>query len=218
MMSKRKISALLVAPFVLLLLVVLTYTPRSDSKAPSTHDLQATQEAKDFLESSSPNLVPGLSKPSPGEIFAVLTIPKIGVSYPVKEGTDLPILEAAVGHYSSTQLPGELGNTGLAGHVCCREHGSPFRRLNELRPGDQVVLDTKSASYEYSVLAMPACGPDMPQLVDQSNISVLHPTPCDTTHPPKSSYITMTTCYPEGPDPTPVRLIVWAELKRSIAR
>ena len=87
--------------------------------------------------------------PVPGDALALLRVPAFGADYevPVLEGTGLDVLRRGVGHYRGTALPGEVGNFALAGHRI--SHGQPFRRLLELREGDQVVVETRWAVHTY---------------------------------------------------------------------
>ena len=44
------------------------------------------------------------------------------------------------GHYSGTALPGQVGNFAIAGHRVGK--GEPFLNLDQLRPGDAVIVET----------------------------------------------------------------------------
>lgn len=55
------------------------------------------------------------------------------------------------GWYPTTAQPGESGNTAIAGHRL--GYGDPFENLDELRPGDDIKLDTsEGASRSYRVV------------------------------------------------------------------
>lgn len=60
----------------------------------------------------------------PGDAMALLRIPAFGPDYevPILSGTDLAILDRGVGHYTTTAMPGEVGNFAVAGHRVT--HGS----------------------------------------------------------------------------------------------
>jgi sortase A len=84
-----------------------------------------------------------------GAAIGRLSIPKIGVSYDVVEGTDTASLERGPGHYPSTAFPG-LGQTvAIAGHRTT--FLAPFRYLNELAPGDLIQLQMPYATFTYTV-------------------------------------------------------------------
>lgn len=55
----------------------------------------------------------------------------------------------AVGHYSTSGNPGEGMNIVLAGHN--NTLGEVFRNLNQLSPGDEIVLFTEAGEFHYQV-------------------------------------------------------------------
>ncbi|HEX5366807.1 MAG TPA: sortase, partial [Acidimicrobiales bacterium] len=91
---------------------------------------------------SSPDLV-GSPPPSPaaGDAVARLRIPRIGVDKVVVEGVQVDDLKRGPGHYPDSPLPGQPGNAAIAGHRTT--YGAPFFRLNELDPGDPILVTTR---------------------------------------------------------------------------
>jgi sortase A len=84
-----------------------------------------------------------------GAAIGRIRIPKIGADYDVVEGTDTASLRKGPGHYPATALPG-LGRTfGIAGHRTT--YLAPFRRVNELKPGDRIVVSMPYARFTYVV-------------------------------------------------------------------
>ncbi len=128
-------------------------------------------------------------EPLPGDATALLRIPAFGADYeiPVLEGTDLDILAEGVGHYSGTAAPGEVGNFALAGHRVT--HGQPFSRLLELEPGDEVVVETRTAVHTYVIDEPPRS-----LTVDDTATWVLDPVPGEPDREPSRALITLTTC------------------------
>ncbi|GAA2675316.1 class E sortase [Streptomyces lunalinharesii] len=146
--------------------------------------------------------------------YAVLRIPRIGLTAPVAEGVDRTAVlnRGYVGHYPGTAQPGGPGNTALAGHR--NTHGEPFRHLDRLRPGDTVVVDTARLRATYVVRAtLPETTP--------GDTGVLAPVPRSTVHPghgftAPGAYLTLTTCTPEYT--STYRLVVWAVLRTAQPR
>jgi sortase A len=86
-----------------------------------------------------------------GKASALVRIPKFGRSYvvPVLEGVSTEVLTKGYGHFRETADPGEVGNYALAAHRVT--HGEPLRRMPELRPGDEVVIETAERTYTYEL-------------------------------------------------------------------
>jgi sortase A len=140
-----------------------------------------------------------------GEAFAVLHIPRLGADYSrvVLEGTDEDELKQGPGHYVGTAMPGERGNVGLAGHRVGK--GSPFLDLDQLRPGDPIVVETADSWFVYRVLGDRATGnvagdsSGIPgqEIVSPSDVQVISPTPdAPASAAATGSYLTLTTCHP----------------------
>ncbi|MFF8470092.1 class E sortase [Streptomyces griseus] len=148
------------------------------------------------------------SAPRWDQAYAVLRIPRIGLTAPVAEGTSKGgVLDRGyVGHYARTAQAGQAGNFALAGHR--NTHGEPFRRIDRLRAGDRITVETRDAVYTYTVgkrLARTA----------PSDSGVIAPVPRSniTTSVGYSApgyYLTLTTCTPEFS--SRYRLIVWGKL------
>lgn len=127
-----------------------------------------------------------------GAVVGRVEIPRIGVSAIVREGDDVKTLRRAVGHIPGTSLPGDAGNTGLAGH-----RDTFFRGLRNIQTGDQIMVTTPAGNARYRVRST--------RVVDPSEVSVLAPT--------GGSTLTLVTCYPFNYiGAAPKRFIVRAEI------
>ncbi len=84
-----------------------------------------------------------------GDPVGRIDIPAIGLSKAFVEGVDRDVLRQGPGHYPGTALPGHPGNTAIAGHRTT--HGAPFYHLDELAPGDEIVLTTAEGEFHYLV-------------------------------------------------------------------
>jgi len=84
-----------------------------------------------------------------GDALGTISIPRIGVGYTVVQGTDELSLEKGPGHYPDTAMPG-LGRTvAVAGHRTT--YLAPFRRLDQLRPGDRIMVRMPYGRFTYRV-------------------------------------------------------------------
>lgn len=80
---------------------------------------------------------------------AVVTIPSIGISYPVLSKTSDDLLKISVNKYWGPE-PNEVGNYCIVGHNY--KNGKMFGRLSELVNGDVVELeDSLGRVFEYKV-------------------------------------------------------------------
>lgn len=178
------------------------------STAPERHGDRMRQESRGTLEQVPP------PRPRRDAAYAVLRIPRLGLTVPVAEGTGRSAVlnKGYAGHYAHTAQPGETGNFALAGHR--NTHGEPFRFLNRLRPGDTVEVVTAAARYTYAVdRTVPRTTP--------SDGTVVAPVPYSTAHPSlrytePGSYLTLTTCTPEYS--SAYRLVVWGRLTGAVPR
>ncbi|MEU6234838.1 class E sortase [Kitasatospora sp. NPDC047058] len=127
----------------------------------------------------------------PGKGFAIIYLPKLGLKFPIAEGTSKSAVldKGLVGHYTGTGMPADkTGNFALAAHR--NTHGEPFRHINQLTKGDKIVVETATAYYTYEITGgIPETPP--------SNVSVIKPVPNGSGFSQAGRYITLTTCTPE---------------------
>lgn len=127
--------------------------------------------------SAPPTTVP--TRAVEGEAIAVIEIPKIGLDEVVVEGVGVEDLKKGVGRYPDTRMPGERGNSALAGHRTT--YGAPFNRIDELNDGDEITVTTAAGSFRYEVAEK--------KVVTPEEISVLDDT--------ADNRLTLTTCHPK---------------------
>ncbi|MFF8834029.1 class E sortase [Streptomyces sp. NPDC015130] len=144
----------------------------------------------------------------PGQGFAIMYIPKLDVVVPIAEGINkAKVLDKGmVGHYADgklkTAMPSDKqGNFAVAGHR--NTHGEPFRYVNQLKPGDPIVVETQDAYYTYEMASI------LPQTAP-SNVAVIDPVPKGSGFTKPGRYITLTTCTPEFT--STYRMIVWGKM------
>lgn len=147
---------------------------------------------------------PSVGDVSVPEVYGVLHVPKWNwMQIPIAEGTlQHEILDLGyAGHYVETQQAGELGNFALAGHR--RTYGNNFRRVDILKPGDPIIVETKNAYLVYEMQSF--------EIVQPTQTSVLLPVPNHPNEVPTKRIMTMTTCNPEYGNTE--RYIVYSEMK-----
>jgi sortase A len=85
-----------------------------------------------------------------GEEIGTISFLKLHASYGVVQGTDTASLEEGPGHYPATAFPGVPGDTvAIAGHRTT--YLAPFRYLNEMDPGDLIVVTMPYGRFTYRV-------------------------------------------------------------------
>jgi sortase A len=130
------------------------------------------------------------------ETPAFIRIPAIGVDEEVREGSDdeeelYRLLAAGPIHLPHTGFPGWPGNCVISGHRTT--YTRPFNRLDELKPGDPVLIQNPRGIYEYRVYQVRYADP-------AENVTL------QTEEP----VLTLTTCAPEGRSTQ--RLVIRASL------
>ncbi|HVF04413.1 MAG TPA: class E sortase [Frankiaceae bacterium] len=138
-----------------------------------------------------------------GTGIAVIRIPRFGRDWAkvVVEGVNMDDLRRGPGHYPGTQLPGQVGNFVVSGHRTT--YGAPFNRVDELRPGDPIVVETRDTWYTYRVTTQ--------EIVPPTAIEVTYPVPKERDAKPTIARITVTSCHPKYS--ARQRIIVYGELE-----
>src|SRR5438105_7216947 len=84
-----------------------------------------------------------------GALVATISVPRLGLRDPVHQGVSAGALASGPGHYRSTAFPGAAGTVAFAGHRVTHTH--PFLRINLLRRGDVIVVQTAWGAFRYRV-------------------------------------------------------------------
>jgi sortase A len=137
-------------------------------------EIKKQETAPHEAKTNPPNSTPSKND-TDGALVGRLSIPRLGVSAMVNEGTSADVLGVAVGHIPGTALPGHLGNVGLAGH-----RDTLFRGLRQIKTNDMIQFETLHGNYTYRVSSTEIVKPD--------NVKVLNAG--------ASSELTLVTCYP----------------------
>lgn len=116
-----------------------------------------------------------------GEILGRLKIPVIDVDMLLVEGVEDKNLSMGAGHFPSNPLPDQPGNCAIAGHRGYT-FGTYLYRLDEVKIGDEIIVEYKDKEYKYEVYEI---------------LTVL-PTDVSVLYKPKEdvSIVTLVTCTP----------------------
>lgn len=179
------------APTPLITAVVLPsgHTPPTSPGGAQPNESEIPANLRPLVQS-----LPGVEIPTPGpEQARNILIPALWSSpAPVVQGDGWEQLRLGVGQHLGSASPGEAGNVVLSAHNDI--YGELFRFLDQLRPGDEIVLSTATQDFSYRVTGW--------RIVEPTEVDVMAP----TTRPT----VTLISCYPYMVDDQ--RIVVLGEL------
>jgi sortase A len=155
----------------------------------------AVQIEQDFEELSKTPI--SISEPIRTARVESVAVETIGLVYiprlkskvwglPLVQGIDHRSLSLGIGHYPSTEMPGQAGNFAIAGHRAT--NGEPFAYFEKLQKGDSVFVRTASNWFEYQLFE--------DQIVQEAETWVLADSPRGLDIAEGTPLITLTTCDP----------------------
>lgn len=150
----------------------------------------------EFSELNSKSRVLGITTETNGqdEKYFYLSIPKLNIEnakVEINEPTLKP--DKALGHYTGSSLPGEVGNSFIYGHSVLpifynpKNYKTIFSTLYKLEPGDLIYAIYKGKKYTYKVEGQREL---VPELVDP--LALIKPKFLN------ESTMVLMTCSPEG--------------------
>ncbi len=121
--------------------------------------------------------------PEPELRIGTIAIAKLGLNTTLFEGVTLTTLnKVGVGHWPGTALPSQPGNVVIAGHRVT--HSRPFRNIDQLGPGDDVIITIGNAQHTYTFASNEIVPPNAMRIVNQSTDKTATLFAC---HPPGSA-------------------------------
>ncbi len=137
------------------------------------------------------------AKPASG-VIGHINIPSIGVSWDIREGIVLSVLNKSPGHYPHSPKPCRAGNAAIAGHRTT--YGAPFNKLDVMKTGDVINITTPEGDCTYRYLRT--------EIVSPNNI--------DVVMPKGGNMLTLTACHPKGS--AAQRIVVTATLENVVVK
>ena len=178
-------------PLIKALVLPSGHTPPDSPGGAQPNEAEIPEHLRPLVQSLASVPIP---TPSPEQANRI-QIPAISVDAPVVQGDGWEQLKKGVGQHIGSPNPGKKGNVVLSAHNDI--FGEIFRRLDELKPGDEVVLFTNQRAYTYVVTNAKIVEPYQVELMD-------------TTSEPT---LTLISCYPYLVDDQ--RIVVQARLQGS---
>ena len=157
---------------------------------------QSVQQSQQWIKAGGPTKNTDPAAPpvmsaslATGKNFGILYVPRFGSDYarPIAQGTSLAVLNKGdLGHYTTTQMPGAVGNFMIASHR--KAYGGDLEHINNLRVGDHIFVATADGWYQYSFRNL--------QFVKPTDVAVLDPVPDQPGLQPGDRMITLQSCNP----------------------
>lgn len=177
-----------------------TSTP-SEPAPPETvrveDDVSTSIDVATTVPTTSPPSWPPSTGIALGDPIARIEMPTLGTDHIVVAGVGVDELQQGPGHFPDTPMPGQLGNAAIAGHRTT--YGQPFHDVDQLAPGDDIVLTTPAGRFVYQVTNT--------RIVAPSDYYVVATTDWD------NAMLTLTSCHPKWS--AAQRIIVSAALDTS---
>jgi sortase A len=170
-----------------------------EQRFPSAADIEAARQAGD-TERRARLLADRFSaEVERGASIGRIRIERIGVDAVVVEGTDSDSLRRGPGHYmpgdeiglgdqgDGSGLPGQGETIGIAGHRTT--YLAPFRRINEIEDGDEVVVEMPYATFTYEVEGREIVSPSATRVVRNVGHERLVLTACHPLYSAAQRYV-----------------------------
>jgi sortase A len=133
--------------------------------------------------------------PPEGDAAARIAIPRIGVDKIVVEGVSVSDLKRGPGHYPNSPMPGQPGNAAIAGHRTT--YGAPFNRVDELDPGDEILVTTRQGTFRYEVSETQIVRPSQVEVLDDFGDNRLTLTACNPKYSARERIVVVAKLAPD---------------------
>ena len=179
------------APTPLVMAVVLPsgHTPPDTAGNTRPNEAEIPDHLRPMVQSIKDLPIP----PSSPEQAIRIQIPALNVVAPIVQGDGWEQLKKGVGQHLGSPNPGATGNMVLSAHNDV--YGEIFRYLDQLKPGDEILVFTQQRQYTYIVSGT--------QIVEPTQVEVMAATSSPTA--------TLISCYPYLKDTQ--RIVVFTDFK-----
>ena len=179
------------APTPLVMAVVLPsgHTPPDTAGNTRPNNAEIPDHLRPMVQSIKDLPIP----PSSPEQAIRIQIPALNVDAPIVQGDGWEQLKKGVGQHIGSPNPGDAGNIIFSAHNDV--YGEIFRYLDQLQPGDEILVFTQQKQYTYVISGK--------QIVEPTQVEVMSSTTNATA--------TLISCYPYLKDQQ--RIVVFADLK-----
>lgn len=123
----------------------------------------------------------------PVRLIGKITIPKLGLAHDLYDGVTLNNIDHGPSHWPGTAMPGQPGNSVVAGHRVTHDH--PFLEIDKLRPGDLVIFDVGGVRSTYKMTSSEVVSPDATWIATQTDTPTATLYACHPPHSKKYRYV-----------------------------
>lgn len=176
-------------PLVMAVVLPSGHTPPDESGYTEPNKAEIPEHLLPIFQAQASIQIP---TPAPDQAVR-LQIPRLNVDAPVVQGDGWEQLKKGVGQHIGSSNPGQNGNVVLTAHNDV--YGELFRYLDQLQPGDNVIVYTQQRQHVYVV--------DRTVIVEPTAVEVMASTGSPT--------VTLISCYPYLVDKQ--RIVVFARLQ-----
>ena len=176
-------------PLVMAVVLPSGHTPPDAQGNTRPNEAEIPEHLRPMVQSLANIPIP---TPAPDQTVR-LQIPRLNLDAPVVQGDGWEQLKKGIGQHIGSANPGQNGNVVLTAHNDV--YGELFRYLDQLQPGDEVIVYTQQRQYVYVV--------DRTTLVEPTAVEVMASTGSPT--------VTLISCYPYLVDSQ--RIVVFARLQ-----
>ncbi len=138
------------------------YDDLETSSSSSTDSITTTASQTQTTESVTVTTTSATTTPekdSFGLPSAESLFPPFRSKCPIAEGANLHNLRVAIGHYTNSPSAGEPGVAIYLGHRSYT-YGRHFNRMDEVKIGETIIIETKTTRYTYEVDQIDVVEPD----------------------------------------------------------
>lgn len=125
----------------------LAYADLRDGLARATVPVGQLDQKQNLVEAGTP--------------IALLEIPSLGLTEVVFEGSTSQVLRSGPGHRRDTVMPGQAGTSVVMGRQLT--YGRPFGTLDDLQPGDRILVTTGQTRSTFQVFGLRRAGDPLPE-------------------------------------------------------
>jgi sortase A len=138
----------------------------STTSTTATSGTTASTAAPTTTALPTPVRAPADNAKEPLQPIGDITIDRLGLEETLYEGVTLGTLDYGPGHWPGSAMPGQPGNVVVAGHRV--SHKRPFRYIDRLVEGDEVVFTVDGVRSVYVVTGHEIVTPNRVDIVNQT--------------------------------------------------